>query len=238
MKYRALRIGLAIGLGLSTTSCAWLERTFPNGQGPVTWVEPTKWPGGMPPPQSMEARQTADGRVVIAAQAGGAAPTAQAPAPVVVAQVPAAPVVQVAQAPVALVAPAAPVVAAAAAPVQAAPAIADEAVAVRQTIESWRGAWEKGDAQQYLTAYVEGFKGDAGNAKVWQAQRKQRLANGNITVKFTDMEVRMQTGEATARFTQVYRSQRYQDEGEKTLRLRRIDGQWRIDSERFTPRSA
>ena len=75
------------------------------------------------------------------------------------------------------------------------------------------------------------------SAKAWQAQRRQRLANGQIKLKFVGLELRMQPDQATASFTQIYDSKRYKDEGSKVLQLRRVNGRWLIESEQFNKTS-
>ena len=232
-----LRWATVIGLCLGGTSgCAvweWMRTNQPNPPAQpyvlkegstITVVAPKNMPGNAPRAEAMTVRKSAGGNLELVAK--DSPPLAAVPV----------------AAPVALpaLAPAPQSVVVTVAPPVAAPAVAaapDDAVLVRQSIESWRRAWENGQTADYLAAYADGFKGDAASAKAWQAQRRQRLANGQIKLKFVGLELRMQPDQATASFTQIYDSKRYKDEGSKVLQLRRVNGRWLIESEQFNKTS-
>lgn len=251
-----LRWATVIGLCLGGTSgCAvwdWMRTNQPNPPAQqsalkvgsvINLVAPQKMPRNVPHPDTMIVRRNANGIMELvskdtaqptAAPVVLAAPIAAAVPVAVAAPVPApasAPVPQPVVVPLAV----APPVVALTPP--SPPATPDDAILVRQSIESWRRAWEAGQATDYLGAYADGFKGDAASAKAWQTQRRQRLANGQISLKFVGMELRLQAEQATASFTQIYRSKRYEDEGSKVLQLRRVNGRWLIESEQFNKTS-
>ena len=245
-----LRWAIVIGLCLGGTSgCAvwdWMRTNQPNPTAHqfalkegnvINLVASQKMPRNAPRPEDMIVRRNANGTIELVSK--DTAPLAAAPVaaalPVAVAiPVPApaaAPVPQPVVMPVAV----APPVAALTPPTP--PAAPGDAILVRESIESWRRAWEAGQATDYLGAYADGFKGDAASAKAWQTQRRQRLANGRISLKFVGMELRLQPEQAIASFTQIYRSKRYEDKGSKVLQLRRVNGRWLIESEQFNKTS-
>lgn len=111
---------------------------------------------------------------------------------------------------------------------------AQRALALQQTLAGWQQAWQQRDLPAYLRFYDARYKGDAGSRQAWEKGRGARFAGAPITVAISDVRwVAVNEGEAEVRFLQHYTQGDYQDVGEKTLRLRRIDGDWRITQERW-----
>lgn len=111
---------------------------------------------------------------------------------------------------------------------------ADAEQAIRDALESWRKAWAAKDLEAYVAAYVPDFQGDQVNHEEWLKQRQERLGQAEglqITLRGLKIE-QLSDIAAVARFTQRYRSVGYNDDTLKTLRLRLVDGQWRIEGER------
>jgi uncharacterized protein (TIGR02266 family) len=102
-------------------------------------------------------------------------------------------------------------------------------------IRRWARAWSDQKPEDYLAAYGAGFEPPAGLSRSqWEAQRRQRLTSPNfIEVLVEDLQVTVLSETAAeGRFLQTYRSDRFQDQGKKTLILVREGGQWRIQEER------
>ena len=107
---------------------------------------------------------------------------------------------------------------------------------VQQALEVWRLSWELGDAEVYLRCYDPEFKGDAASRRAWEQLRRARLANAKINVKLEKPQTTLVSdSEAEIRFVQHYSSAAHKDVGEKTLKMRRSGGAWKITSESWTP---
>lgn len=164
-----------------------------------------------------------------------ASPTpAVAPAPVVVTPAAAAPAAVVA-------APAA------ATPAVQAPAILPRSAAgytatpqgpaedIGRAVNEWASAWQSKDVDSYLKHYADDFKPAGGLTRsVWLQQRRQRLGRpGEISVELSDLDIKADAGNATARFTQSYSTQGKTLRETKTLDLALRNGHWLIREERI-----
>lgn len=116
----------------------------------------------------------------------------------------------------------------------AAPAISPEQ-SVRDTLEAWRSAWARGDADAYFRFYGPVFKGQNSSRADWEKQRRTRLGNTGIRVQFDNIRIRTVSDRAEVNLVQRYTSTRHSDTGDKQLRLRRVDGAWRIFGEDWAP---
>lgn len=123
---------------------------------------------------------------------------------------------------------------AAAGPAQPTP----EETAVRALVERWADAWSKRDIAAYLESYAPDFRpeGMKGGHAAWVAQRRARILGRRwIRVAIRDLRLARLGREWRVTFFQRYRSDRYQDEVFKELRIGRVNGTWRIIRERSTP---
>ena len=101
---------------------------------------------------------------------------------------------------------------------------------MRSMVDAWRQAWQDGDLATYISFYSDTFVGAKTTHEDWLADRKQRFSQSsqreirlqNIRIQMTDV-TRM-----SVEFTQLYRSNSYQDTTEKRLRWENIDGRWLI----------
>lgn len=108
---------------------------------------------------------------------------------------------------------------------------------IEQTMQAWKLAWELGDADTYLRFYEPGFRGDAPSRQQWEQQRRTRLANRNIGVRFDQVRTRMLSDtEAEVQFVQHYSSGQHQDTGSKRLQMKRVGGAWKITQESWKAR--
>ena len=121
-------------------------------------------------------------------------------------------------------------------PAPAAPA-ADRNQEVQQMLLAWRLAWELGDFGNYVRFYDPAFKGDAPSRQQWEKQRRARLANARIGLRMDNVRTTLLSDEeAEVQFVQHYSSGRHADVGDKRMKLRRVNGAWRITQESWTPR--
>lgn len=116
-------------------------------------------------------------------------------------------------------------------------AAAGRTAEVQQALQAWRQAWELGDVDQYLRFYDAGFKGDAATRQQWEQQRRARIGKQKVSVRAEDVRTRMlNENEAEVQFVQHYSAGGHADVGDKLLRLRRVDGGWKITQESWKAR--
>ncbi len=107
--------------------------------------------------------------------------------------------------------------------------------AILESVAAWAQAWSAKDAERYLAFYAPAFKPPGGQARAaWEKQRLARItAPRFIEVSTSDLKVlRRDDARAAASFRQRYRSDRYQDETNKTLEFIRDGERWLIVEER------
>lgn len=106
---------------------------------------------------------------------------------------------------------------------------------VVQAIESWAAAWSRKNVKDYLAHYARDFKTPSGMSRSqWETERTQRVGKpGAISVAVANLRVSMESeNQATARFTQHYKSATLSSSTGKTLMLARHNGKWLIQQER------
>lgn len=105
---------------------------------------------------------------------------------------------------------------------------------VEAAVQTWASAWAGKDVPGYLGSYSKNFQpSDGASFHDWSNYRRDRLsAPKAIKVDVSKMDVQLRgTGNATVKFLQTYRSDNYNDEVTKTLRMARWGGRWLIVSE-------
>ena len=97
-------------------------------------------------------------------------------------------------------------------------------------VENWRSAWAGQRVGEYLQHYASAFRPDGMSREAWERQRRERLtAPWFIEVGIDELDIAvLGATEATAKFVQTYRSDRFRDQVRKTLRLVFEGGEWRI----------
>ena len=125
-------------------------------------------------------------------------------------------------------------------PAAAAAAAPSAEAQVRSALEDWRAAWARLDAGAYLQAYGPGFVPPQGQSRAgWERRRQAVLAKAaDVTIALGEPQVSVSGDEATAVFTQDYRSASYHDRVRKTLTWRRLDGRGLIVGETSEPAPA
>lgn len=111
-----------------------------------------------------------------------------------------------------------------------------EAVAkeLSDMVDGWAEAWRTKDVPGYLSYYSADYPG-AGNRnhRRWQEARTRRLeAPSFIKLSIGNKEIQTRDADtAMVTFDQDYKSNLYNDKVRKTLRMKRIDGDWKIVAE-------
>jgi len=167
----------------------------------------------------------------------GAKPAAAAPAPAAtaVAKAPASPT----PAPAPAAAPAAPAAVAKApaaapastpAPAPAAAAGGGASADVEAAVDAWAKAWSSKDMHAYLGAYGKDFDPPGNQTrKAWEEERRDRIVGkSRITVRVSDLAVKVDGDKATARFRQGYSADSLNVNGRKTLELQKVGDRWLI----------
>lgn len=105
-------------------------------------------------------------------------------------------------------------------------------------LNRWQEAWQNQQVQSYLACYTETFAGGLGSPEKWRQQRKSRIQQAaNIQIRLTNIQIGIKDmNQAEATFTQHYQSAHHQDQGIKTLTLKKVGGLWLIDGEVFDPK--
>jgi ketosteroid isomerase-like protein len=103
--------------------------------------------------------------------------------------------------------------------------------AVLSTVASWREAWSSQDVERYLSFYALQFEPGNGTTRDhWAVIRRKRLEGPEfIEVEIQNPSVSFQADDrASVRFLQTYRSNTFDGQTIKTLRLSRGSGGWKI----------
>lgn len=108
-----------------------------------------------------------------------------------------------------------------------------DAADVLNVINAWAAAWSERNVEKYLSFYSDGFvPQQLQSRQAWAEERRARIAGkSRITVNIAAPQVVMDGNVATAKFRQVYVSDRLTDKTMKTMTLEKRDGQWRIMKE-------
>lgn len=102
---------------------------------------------------------------------------------------------------------------------------------LRQTLQSWRGAWMKREVDTYLGFYAPNFVPSTGDGReVWKEKRKAALSRaGDISLEIADLTVTPSDAtNATMVFKQTYGAANYRDIVTKTLQWMKVGERWMI----------
>lgn len=104
---------------------------------------------------------------------------------------------------------------------------------VLNMVNSWARAWSSKDVKGYLGFYSSEFQTPGGQPrKTWEEERHTRIADkGRISVKIESPKISVQGNTATAKFRQIYVSDRLTSKSRKTLVLVKQGGKWQIKQE-------
>jgi tetratricopeptide (TPR) repeat protein len=102
-----------------------------------------------------------------------------------------------------------------------------------EVVQDWAKAWSARDVKSYLNFYSNDFETPNGQARnAWEDERRSRIVGkGRIHVKIESPEVSVNGNTATAKFRQVYISDRLTANTRKTLLLVKHAGKWQIKQE-------
>jgi tetratricopeptide (TPR) repeat protein len=99
---------------------------------------------------------------------------------------------------------------------------------VRAAVQAWASAWSRRDLNAYFLAYGKEFDAPGGR-KSWEEERKKRILGKNkISVKVSNMDVKINGNKAQARFKQEYDADSLSVNSRKTLEFLRSGDRWMI----------
>jgi murein L,D-transpeptidase YafK len=101
-------------------------------------------------------------------------------------------------------------------------------------LNQWRQAWGSKDLDKYIEFYSEQFKASGMNKARW-LKYKKGLAKTykSINIAFSQPTVLRHKDSMIVKALQFYQSDRHSDFGEKTLYLKKVEGQWQIVNEEW-----
>ncbi|GAB4399174.1 MAG: hypothetical protein OHK0048_12100 [Rhodoferax sp.] len=101
---------------------------------------------------------------------------------------------------------------------------------VESAVQDWAKAWSERDVAAYLRAYAPEFQTPRGlSRRAWEQERVARIrGKSSISVQVSELEVKTQGDQATARFRQTYQADTLSVVSRKTLKFVRHGGRWLI----------
>ncbi len=111
---------------------------------------------------------------------------------------------------------------------------ADEERSVTDAVGNWVKAWSSQDVDKYLASYADSFKTPKGESrKSWEQQRRERIsAPKSISVELTNQDVTIvDSSNAKVTFKQSYKGAGKAIRTDKTLLLKKENGNWLIEQE-------
>ncbi|MDD4942434.1 MAG: tetratricopeptide repeat protein [Rhodoferax sp.] len=129
--------------------------------------------------------------------------------------------------------PVPPVAVAATPAAKPAPAAADAEKTVEAAVMAWAQAWSGKDMTGYLAAYSPDFDAPGKQSRsAWEKDRTDRImGKSRISVKLTELNIKVTGDEAVARFRQAYKADSLSVSSRKTLHLKKQGAGWLITRE-------
>jgi tetratricopeptide (TPR) repeat protein len=102
---------------------------------------------------------------------------------------------------------------------------------INAAVQAWATAWSAKNTSGYLAAYGSEFDAPGGR-KAWEEERKKRILGKNkISVKVSDLNIKVTGNKAQARFKQDYNADALSVSSRKTLDLVKSGDRWVIVKE-------
>ncbi len=101
--------------------------------------------------------------------------------------------------------------------------------AVQVLVTKWLNSWKSGDMNTYRSCYSPDFQSKGMNLDAWVSHKANvHRKSKNINISIDQLKISAKENQATAVFTQSYRSSLVNDSGKKKLELRKFNGEWKI----------
>lgn len=110
----------------------------------------------------------------------------------------------------------------------------DERDDVLKVVNAWARAWSSQDVKAYLSYYSNDFQAPGGQSRAaWAEGRRARIVGkGEISVKVESPQITIDGNTATAKFRQIYVSDKLTANSRKTLIFTKQGNKWQIRQER------
>jgi len=108
---------------------------------------------------------------------------------------------------------------------------------IEDFIDSWKGAWQGKDLEEYISFYAKGFRSRGMDLEAWREHR-HRLNEKYLSLEIgiSDLKIkRISDRSCKVSFLQDYRADGYEDLGIKEMILVKKGKDWKIKSETWTP---
>ncbi|KUG21729.1 light-harvesting lhii, alpha subunit b / histone protein [hydrocarbon metagenome] len=103
---------------------------------------------------------------------------------------------------------------------------------VKDAVTKWLNSWRSGDMETYRSCYASGFRSKGMDLDGWIIYKTNvRKRSKNININIDNLQISVKGNTAMATFIQSYSSSILKDKGKKTLELKKIDNQWKINRE-------
>jgi outer membrane protein, adhesin transport system len=101
--------------------------------------------------------------------------------------------------------------------------------AVQNLVNKWLNSWKSGNMEAYRSFYASDFKSKGMNLDDWISSKTNiNQKSKDITISIDKLNISEKDNDATAVFTQNYSSSIFKNSGKKTLKLRKINEEWKI----------
>ena len=102
---------------------------------------------------------------------------------------------------------------------------------VEAALRAWASAWSRKDMNDYYAAYSRDFDGGK-SRKAWEQERRDRImGKRSISVKLSDIDVKIKDNKASVRFRQEYKADSLNISSTKRVEMARTGGKWVIVKE-------
>jgi murein L,D-transpeptidase YafK len=103
---------------------------------------------------------------------------------------------------------------------------------IRNLVKKWLTSWESGNIKTYRACYSSDFRSKEMDLDAWISHKLNvRQSSKNIKIEINNLQISVSGNTAKALFVQRYSSSTLKSKGKKTLELRKIDDQWKINKE-------
>jgi ketosteroid isomerase-like protein len=101
---------------------------------------------------------------------------------------------------------------------------------VWKAVQAWAASWADSDLDAHAAHYAPGFQGTHANVAAWRAAREALLKSSPRRWTVSDPVIRVDGDDARIHFRQTTRADGQSPAAtvERFMRLRRLDGRWKI----------
>ncbi|PKN05809.1 MAG: hypothetical protein CVU72_07680, partial [Deltaproteobacteria bacterium HGW-Deltaproteobacteria-7] len=105
---------------------------------------------------------------------------------------------------------------------------------VKNLVGKWLAGWQSGDMKAYRDCYAADFHSKRMDLNAWVAHKtKVHQKNKDISIRIENLKISSDEKKSVAEavFTQYYSSPLMKDKTGKKLKLKKVNGEWKIYKE-------